>query len=237
MESATTTRQAAVAATAPREDLYAGIHKALRLFMSDTLVRVGSTDPADDGAVAGTLGQVEALLAGCQAHLAKENGYVHPLLEAAAPGSAARVAAEHAEHEEAIASLRDLAAWVRHAAQAQRAAALHRLYGALAGFVAHNLEHMQLEETEHNAVLWAHYSDIELRAAHDRLVASIPPQEMMALIGWFMPALSAPERAGMLAGIRAGAPAPVFDAVLDVARSRLPAAEMRKLAATLGVAA
>ena len=35
------------APTAPRLDLYAPIHKALRSFMSDTLVRVGRIDVAD----------------------------------------------------------------------------------------------------------------------------------------------------------------------------------------------
>jgi hypothetical protein len=44
------TEPAATSATGPaqatgRADLYAGIHKALRLFMSHTLCQVGSTDP------------------------------------------------------------------------------------------------------------------------------------------------------------------------------------------------
>ena len=40
---------ATVAGGKPRLDFYAGIHKALRLFLTRTLTRVGSTDPADAG--------------------------------------------------------------------------------------------------------------------------------------------------------------------------------------------
>jgi hypothetical protein len=68
-------------------------------------------------------------------------------------------------------------------------------------------------------------------------VASIAPQDMMALLGWFMPALSAPERAGMLGGMRASAPAPAFEAALAIARQRLAPAEMQRLSADLGLAA
>lgn len=227
---------AAPAATQPRLDFYAGIHKAMRLFMTDTLTRVGSTDPRDAAGVGATIAQVRELLVACEAHLAKEDTYVHPLLEAAVPGSAGRIAAEHVEHLEAIASLRDLTGLVEHAAPARRAAAVQRLYLALARFVAENFEHMEIEETHHNAVLWAHYSDPELAVQHDRLLASIEPSELMSLLGWFMPALSAPERAGLLGAMRAGAPAEVFTAVLGVARARLDGGAFRQLEADLALA-
>jgi Hemerythrin HHE cation binding domain len=232
----TATARAATTA-APRYDFYAGIHKALRLFMGDTLVRIGSTDAADAPALQSALGQLHALLSACEQHLEHENRFVHPLLEAAVPGSSVRVAGEHEDHLEAIASLRDLAGLVQHAQAPRRAAALHRLYLALAQFVAENFEHMAIEETAHNPVLWAHYSDPELLVHHDALVASIAPQDMMALLGWFMPALSAPERAGLLGGMRASAPAPAFEAALAIARQRLAPADMTRLAEDLGITA
>ena len=43
---------AAAAEAGPRLDCYAGIHKALRLFLTRTLAIVGSTDPAEFFAVA-----------------------------------------------------------------------------------------------------------------------------------------------------------------------------------------
>jgi len=220
----------------PRHDGYHGIHKALRLFMTDTLVRVGRTDPADTAEVSTTLAQLGDLLAMCELHVHDENEFIHPALERALPGSAHSAAREHGQHLDAIADLRDLAGLIADTQGAARAAAFARLYRALTLFVAENFEHMHVEETDHNAVLWAHYSDAELLAIEHDLVASIPPQAMMRALRWFIPALSAPERAQMLGGMQRGMPAPVFDAVLDIARQTLATPDYAKLARTLGIA-
>jgi hypothetical protein len=228
-EVSTQARRQAPAEAGPRLDLYAGIHKALRLLMTRTLTAVGSTDPADAAEVAATLQQVDGLLGLCELHLKDENEFVHPALERALPGSSARVAGEHLHHEESIADLRDLAALVAHSADAGRHAALHRLYHALALFVADNLQHMHVEETAHNAVLWAHCGDAELAAIEQQIVASIPPDAMAAALHGFFPALNAPERAGMLAGMREGMPAEAFAGVLGIAERTLGAADFAKL--------
>jgi hypothetical protein len=220
---------AATAEAGPRLDCYAGIHKALRLFLTRTLTTVGSTDPADAAEVEASLRQVESLLELCESHLNHENRFVHPALERARPGSAARIAAEHVHHEEAIADLRDLASLVAHSADAARAAALQRLYRALALFVADNLQHMHVEETAHNAVLWAAYSDAQIVEIEQAIVASIPPVEMAEMLHWFFPALNAPERAGMLAGMRQGMPPEAFVGVLGIAAATLSAADHAKL--------
>jgi hypothetical protein len=229
--------QGAGEAPAPgaRPDLYAGIHKALRLFMTRTMTRVGSTDPDDRDDVAGALGQVEALLAICELHLKDENEFVHPALERARPGSAAAIAAEHVHHEETFADLRDLAGLVAHCDDGTRAVALDRLYRALALFVADNFRHMEVEQTAHNAVLWAHYGDDELMAIHDAIVASIPPAAMFEALRWFLPALCAPERAEMLAGMQQGMPPEPFRAVLALAQEVLAAPEHAKLLRALGL--
>jgi Hemerythrin HHE cation binding domain len=224
-----TATQPAAAEGAGRLDLYAGIHKALRLFMTRTLVRVGSTDPRDPADIAEALQQLERLLGLCELHLKDENEFVHPALERARPGSAARIAAEHQHHLESFADLRDLAGLVSHSADATRAAALQRLYRALALFVADNFQHMHVEETAHNAVLWAAYTDAELIAIEQAIVASIPPQAMAEALHWFFPALNAAERAGMLAGMQQGMPPEPFAGVLGIAERTLAAADFAKL--------
>ena len=228
---------AAAATPAGRRDFYAPIHKALRLFMTRTLGAVGSTDPADTQEVRATLDLVERLLALCEAHLHHENEFVHPALERARGGSAARTAAEHEHHVEAFADLRDLASLVADSAETARAAALARLYRALALFVADNFHHMHIEETANNAVLWAAYSDAELDAIERALVASIAPATMFESLHWFLPALSAPERAGMLAGMKQGMPPEPFRAVLEVARSTLVPRDHARLLRDLGLPA
>lgn len=223
------------ATPAGRLDLYAGIHKALRLCMARTLALVGSTDAGDAAEVAATLAQVERLLALCELHLHDENTFVHPVLERAHPGLSMRIAGEHAHHVEAIADLRELAACVAAGRDAARRVAMERLYRALALFVADNFQHMHVEETVHNPALWAACSDAELAEVERAIVASIPPALMAEALQWFIPALSAPERAGMLAGMQSGMPPEAFDGVLAIARRTLPADAHARLLRALGL--
>lgn len=235
------TTPAALTATPPaaaptgRHDSYGGIHKALRRFMSDTLGRVGSTDPADADEVAATLAQLRDLLDTCELHIKDENEFIHPALERARPGSAARIAAEHGHHHDAIADLRDLAGLIEDTREPARGAALARLYRAMALFVAENFAHMEVEEAEHNPVLWAHYTDAELIAIERALVASIPPQVMVRMMYWFMPSLNAPERAAMLGDMKAGMPPEPFLGMLDIARRSIAASDFAKLTRALGL--
>ena len=94
---------------------------------------------------------------------------------------------------------------------------------------------MHVEETAHNAVLWARYTDAELVAIHDALVASIPPEEMMFTLRWLVPFMNPAERAAMLRDMRVHAPAPAFAAALEVVRPHLAGREWDKLAAALAL--
>ena len=96
-------------AAAPRMDLYAFIHKALRAYMVDTLVGLGRVDAEDDLELSQAGARVLQLLSFCRAHLYHENTYVHPAMERHAPGSAAAVEQEHDGHGQAIAALADAA--------------------------------------------------------------------------------------------------------------------------------
>jgi len=238
METTATTRpQPQSPATAPRHDLYARVHKGLRVFMGDTLAAVGRMDPADADDAAAALGQLRLLLELCQSHLEHENRFLHTAMEARRPGSAARTDEDHVGHEEAIDELTAEIGAVERATGAARTAAAHRLYLRLATFVAENLAHMHVEETANNAVLWACYTDDELLAIEHALVAAIPPQKMGAFLRWMLPSMSHAERVAMLSGMRQGAPAEAFAGVLGLTRAYVPARDWAKLAAALDVAA
>jgi len=229
--------QPAPADRAPRHDFYAGVHKGLRNFMADTLAAVGRADAADARDVEAALAQLAGLLEMCTSHLEKENQFVHPAMEARAPGSSARTAEDHVAHEAAIDELTAAAAAVGRSAGEARVAALRALYARLALFVAENLEHMHVEETANNAVLWAHYADDELAAIEHALVASIPPDKMASFLRWMIPALNHAERVTLLRGIAQGAPAEVVEGVLGIARARLSARDWARLESALVVSA
>ncbi len=225
----------AITGRVPRENLYAGIHKALRAFMADTLIAVGRADPGDVQETRDVSEQVVELMQVCEAHVHHEDSFVHPALEARTPGVCHAVAQDHTGHLQHIGHLRALALRLPALNDAERAPALHSLYLALALFVADNFTHMHVEETQHNAALWAWYTDDELRAIQGALVAAIPPDEVMLVMRWMLPQLSSPERLAMLGGMRANAPAPVFEAMLSVARPHLSQHDWGKLVRGLGL--
>ena len=117
---------------APRMDMYASIHKALRAFMADTLLGLGRMDVDDDLEFAQTCDRVMQLLDLCRAHLHHENQFVHAAMEARQPGSSQNIAGEHLEHEQAITALADGVNHLMACAKPARPAATLALYRQLA---------------------------------------------------------------------------------------------------------
>lgn len=218
------------APTPARYDLYAPIHKGLRSFMAETLLRAGQVDVFDVADLQRTLVQVDDLLDFCLAHIEHENDFVHAAIEARRPGGAQRTAEDHVEHHDAIATLRsDVAALQRAAAPLRMPLAL-RLYRHLALFVAENFQHMHVEETANNAALWALYSDAELHAIHASLLQSLTPMERLESVRWIVPAMAPVERAGMLNDAKQGMPPEAFAGVIAHIRPHLDAQAWDKLA-------
>jgi hypothetical protein len=227
--------QAAAARHAPRVDLYAPIHKALRQFMAETLVQVGSMDPTDEEDLRATLDRLSDLLSLMRSHVRHENGWMHPAIEARYQGGACRIAGEHDEHIASIEALQGEAAALTVAPAAARPAMALRLYRHLSLFVAENLQHMHVEETVHNRLLWSAYSDAELMDVHDALLADVSPTEMATVLHWMASSLSHPELAGMLGSMQAQMPPEPFANLLQMVQSRLSMARWDKLARALGV--
>lgn len=218
-----------------RFDLYTPIHKALRVALVQVQCRLGSTDWTEPAERLAALEEAAALLQMMSVHLHHENDFVHPELEALAPGSSARVAGEHQEHERSIRALEDEMAALRGIGASQAAAAGLALYRHFSAFVAHNLEHMLLEESEENARLWAGRDDAALIALHDRLMASIPVPEMIAMLRWMAQGLNVSELAELLNSLR---PQPeVFEASREEILRWLDAPRGARLCSLLSPAA
>ena len=113
---------AAADTAAVRYDIFAAIHKALRLHMTDTLSRLGSADPSTTRRWTPPSRRCATCSTCASSTSKKENAYIHPALEQARAGSAARTTADHEEHREAIADLRDLAGLVADTRGASRSA-------------------------------------------------------------------------------------------------------------------
>jgi len=213
--------------TRRRFDVYAPIHKAYRSFMGDTLGRLGRIDLDDPADAAAALAQVRALLHSMRHHVAHEDKHVHPMV--ASTGAMPASAHEHDEHLLEIAELELLAVAIPAAPSTERPALAHRLYLALSRAVGEQFLHMLGEEQNNNLVLWAYYTDAEIVAMHDRLVADVEPVVNGEILGWMFPALTPAELLALLEDVRAKAPPPVFTALLGLARERLAPARFERL--------
>jgi hypothetical protein len=154
-------------------------------------------------------------------------------MERRQPGSSAATAEDHLHHAGTLASLLAAADTLEHGSADQKRGAWSRLHGELAVFVGENLLHMDVEERANNRVLQACYTDAELVGLHHEILAALTPQEMAVSTRWMMIGSSPAERAQMMTGMRADAPPPAFEAMLEIARDSLTPGDWNKLAAAL----
>lgn len=221
-------------AASTRVDLYGPIHQTLRAAMARTLVALGALDVTDAAECGLVLDEARRLLALVDSHLHHEERFVHPALFAAEPALVADTEHEHAQHRTAMAMLGAEIDALRARPDATGAAGLYRRFAL---FVAENHEHMHVEETRLNAVLWAHLDDAALMEIHDRIVGSIPADEMAYTMPLMLPALTPQQRAGMLGAMQTQAPPEVVRGLLAVAESSLDARAWAKLRVALGLKA
>jgi hypothetical protein len=218
-----------------RFDIYCQVHKGLRAFLGATLDELGRLDSTDVHEVKRVLDQVDELLDFCIGHLEKENRYVHTALEAHDQFSAKQVTEEHEKHVLAIRWLRtDVHNMACAAGPACERVAI-RLYRAFALFVAENLEHMEIEESRHNPILWAHFTDTELASIHAAIVAATSPAHMVLSARWIVPHLSPTERTNLITGLCATMPRDMFEATLEMIRPHLAPPEWQRLGRVLGL--
>ena len=220
----------------PQPDLYGPVHKGLRREMCGLLTRMSSVSFADAAQTQEILGDLRHVLDLCTHHLKHENNFFHVALEERAKGASAQKAQEHAEHEKEIAELQGLAQSLEKASGPERLAHGRKLYLYFSKFVGENLVHMAEEELQMQPQLDEKYTGEELMALEGRLLASIAPDVMMAFMRGMIPAMNRDERAGMLGGMKMGAPPEAFNAVLQVAaKPNLSEADWKDLTQRLGL--
>jgi len=219
--------------TTARVNLYAAVHKGLRAALAQALLETGRMDTTDIEDTTRVLESVRDLLTLCRTHLKHEDTFVHAAMQARRPGSAVVTLGDHEHHKQSFVAIEDAVCAVEDSVDAERVVAARRLYTLLALFVADNYEHMHIEETQNNEVLWADYTDAELLAIKGRLLAAIPPEINMAFLRWMAPNLSPAERAELLLGARPAMPPAAFEAGLALVKNHMSARDWYKLQVAL----
>lgn len=221
-----------------RYNLYATIHKGLRGAQTALLARLGALDTSDDTEVAAVAGDVLRMVKLGRKHLAHENIHIHSVIEARSAGATDRLADDHDHHERDFDILEGMVATLKAAPAAKRGPLARALYLRYSQFLAEDFEHMLEEETETLSLLHRLFSDEELQAIEMAIIGSVEPDTMLDYLRIMIPAMNPVERIGMLGGMKAGMPQPVFAAVVDAAvKPVLTEAQFRTVAKAVGIAA
>lgn len=168
-------------------------------------------------------------------HLADEDAVIPPTLEARSPGATWDASEAHAAQAHHLSGFTRVAAQLEAGDEEARAVILRALAERLSEFVAHNLDHMLAEETRHNPALWATHTDAELRAMHRAIVDRLPAGVLEDFMRWMLPALSHPERVGVLKDLQAGPSRGAFEGALGLCRAHLTPRDFSKLCDALGL--
>lgn len=216
------------------EDLYRNIHKGIRAELFAITERAGNVDPSDAADKAALAAHIRAVVELLTSHAGHEDGHIQPVLERHLPDLAAQVETDHERLEARIGLLAEQAADIVESPGDPRWNA-HRLYVELASFSSSYLVHQDLEERVIMPSLEEAIGAEAGFAIHQAIVGSIPPAEMAKSLAVMLPAMNVDDRVEMLGGIRAGAPAEVFQGVWGLATSVLEIRDVEALAGRLGL--
>lgn len=214
----------------PKVDLYGPIHKALFWALSRALGNVGRASPSNAAEVGAVLAEVEQALWLVEGHIAHEDRFIHPAIEERRPGATQKLVREHADHANAMHGIRVLLGAIRSGSPETRPALFRALYLRFAEMTAETIDHMREEEEIMQPLLEELYAPAELHAIHDRLVASIPPDDMLVYLRVMLPANDVDFRVGMLSAAMAAMPAAAFAGMFAAATVHLAEEEIGALA-------
>jgi hypothetical protein len=216
-------------------DLYRDIHKGIRSELFAVTAKAGSIDLADRCDRVALLDHVTSVAAVLESHAHHEDVVIEPALMEHAPALAATIAADHHALEARFAWIGTLSGDLAAAAGSDQRRLGHLLYLELSGFTSAYLAHQIVEERVVMPALERAIGVDAVLGMHVAIISSIPPDEMAQSLTFMLPAMNADDRAEMLGGIRATAPAEAFAGVVSLARSVLEPADFAATAARLGL--
>jgi Hemerythrin HHE cation binding domain len=207
-------------------DLYRDIHKGIRAELFAVTSAAGSLDPTDRCgrvALADHITSVGRVLA---SHAEHEDAVIDPVLADHLPVLAEQITRDHHELEARYDWIVELAGDAAGAGAAPDQRRLgHLLYLGLSEFTGAYLTHQLVEERDVMPALERAVGVEAVVGMHMAIISSIPPAEMAASLAFMLPAMNADDRAELLGGMRAAAPADAFAGVVSLARSVLDPVE------------
>lgn len=213
-------------------DLFTPIHKALRSMIYGLSGRLQTNDFADaaatralitdlenDFAVARSAGCTLCILAG---HAVDEESVIFPQVARVGSKLIMELISEHHEltrrELEIAKSGHELlsmdSAEARVVAGVQLNIAANQLFGAY-------ITHMNREEVEVVPLMAEHFTDPEMNAMQGKIIGQMPPDRVLAILGWMLPSLNVTELSRLLFALKGAVPPQFMKAVTDLGAARV----------------
>jgi len=218
-----------------RFDLYAQVHKGIRLALSSLCFQAGSADCSDEEKVLAFVEEFRRVVVILEAHSRDEDAHLNESYEKYAPDTLLQLEEEHSGLELKLGKLIVLVDQLEPIKQdtVGRRNVWYQVGKALNRFAADYMIHLQREEGPGMTALWEHLSDDELKVLSQNIRSSIPPQTMAIFMHYMIPAISHEERVEMLSEMKLYASKEAYAGVLGLAESRLDTASWNRLQTAL----
>jgi hypothetical protein len=216
-------------------DLYKDIHKGIRHGLFGVTAALGNVDPSNDAAVEATTTRLHDLVRFLVSHHEHEDEYVQPWIDQYVPDVAAVIPAAHESIEHQLAEIEVLADQAVGARPTDRRKVLHRLYLGFTTFTSDFLAHMAFEEVAVMPELAQALGVDKLIEINNAIVSSIPPEDMAYALSLMVPAMNVDDRTEVFGGMKANAPAEVFNGVFAYVGTLIPADDYVQLKTRLGI--
>lgn len=214
-----------------RPRMYDIPHKGLRNALAHFSLLAGNTDYRDSFAIAQLHRLGQEVFTMLDEHAEGENSVLLAELELRHPGAGRHNFDDHDQIEQQQAalaqSLDTLLALSKTGANLRLEG--EQFFHRLNQFYSAYMQHMEEEEEDTQAELWAHFTDEELEGLTRRIIAHIKPEVMLLWVKWSAPALPHTERSAWMRAMKAGAPAPFFAQVMATLKAALPPLDLEML--------
>ena len=198
------------------------IHKGLRAMLYDAALTMQQTDFANDAETSVVLAKINEVLFTFDNHAHHEDSFIIPAVETYEPQLAASFEQEHVEDHRIANELKNLIAIYENTFfDEEKTICGSAIVKSFTEFIVFNLKHMAKEEMLLNQALWEHYTDEQIIAIEQQLLAYIPPAEKQKTSRWMMRAISTTDAANWLKRVKATALASVFNNLLRLAEEEL----------------
>ena len=196
----------------------------------DAALAIQRTDFSDDEQGRATLRKLRCVLELYGQHGKHEDEKIFPSVADADSSVVQALEKEHDKDEQLVNDLLLLIRTYKTAAgERERMQTGYAIHIAFQEFVAFNLQHMVREEKLINPLLWQKFTDEEIVAMQQRVVATITPEDNAKYSRWMLQGCNNRELGTWLANVQARAPREAWQGLYEIALEELGAERTEEL--------